>query len=88
MTSRMTEAHYGTAPRVARGYQLTIHEMDKTINPAGVEASMRLEYGTLDHLSRAAFSREIETAKECERQRPGFMRSLTCATIWTTSART
>ena len=43
------------------------------INAAGVEASMRLRYSTLDHLSRADFRREIELAAECERSDPGYL---------------
>ena len=36
-------------------YQQTINELDKTINPAGVESSMRLHFATLDHLDRFTF---------------------------------
>lgn len=35
------------------------------IDPRHIEAFMRLEYGTLDHLSAAAFDREIATGVEC-----------------------
>ena len=48
--------------------------MDPDINPVGVEASMRLQYGTLDHLSRAEFLREIDIARTAERMEPGYLR--------------
>ena len=53
--------------------QTLIHELDKTVNPAGVEGSMRLQYGTLSHLSREDFKREIQIAKAAEREEPGFL---------------
>lgn len=55
-------------------YQRLIREMHPTINPAGVEASMRLQYGTLSHLSDADFRREIRLAAACERASPGFLK--------------
>lgn len=55
-------------------YQTSIHELDAKINPAGVEASMRAQYGTLDHLSAQDFKQEIGIAKELERQQPGYLR--------------
>ena len=54
--------------------QHLIHEMDKTVNPAGVEGSMRSQYGTLDHLDRATFAEEIEIAKATEAEYPGHLR--------------
>ena len=56
-------------------YANTIASIDPDVNPVGVEASMRLQYGTLDHLSRDTFAQEIEIAKGCEAEEPGFMRS-------------
>ena len=35
---------------------------------------MRLQYSTLDDLSRAAFVHEIAVARECERAEPGYLR--------------
>jgi len=35
------------------------------IDPRHVEAYMRLEYSTLDHLSRTAFVREVHIAVNC-----------------------
>lgn len=55
-------------------YQKIIRSMHPTINPAGVEASMRLQYGTLSHLSDRDFRREIRIAEECEKVEPGFLR--------------
>lgn len=55
-------------------YQQTIRDMDPTVNPAGVEAAMRLQYGTLDHLDEQTFAEEIELAKACEAEEPGFLR--------------
>lgn len=57
-------------------YQQTIHEIDPTINPAGVEASMRLQYGTLDHLPRETFVEEVALAHLCEAEEPGYLRSV------------
>ena len=65
-----------TDTRPLLGYQRIIFEIDPTVNPAGVEASMRLEYGTLDHLDRATFAQEIEIAKDCERTEPGYLRQI------------
>ena len=56
-------------------YQSIIHELDPHINPAGVEASMRLQYGVLDHLSRETFREEIQIARASEAESPGFMKS-------------
>ncbi|MCY4580777.1 MAG: hypothetical protein OXD31_17255 [Chloroflexi bacterium] len=55
-------------------YVETIREIDETVNAVGVEAFMRLEHGTLDHLSKEAFAREAALAKEAERQEPGALR--------------
>jgi hypothetical protein len=57
-------------------YQATIHDLDPTVNPAGVEASMRLQFGTLDHLSRDDFRREIGIAKACEAEEPGYLEAV------------
>lgn len=57
-------------------YQELIHEIDPKVNPAGVEASMRLQFGTLDHLPREEFEREISVARMCEDEAPGYMRDV------------
>jgi hypothetical protein len=54
-------------------YQRIINEIDPTVNAREIEAFMRSQYGTLDHLNRDDFRREIRLAKACERQRPGFL---------------
>jgi len=55
-------------------YQKLLHELAPGLNPAGVEASMRLQYGTLNHLPREVFAGEARTAADCERQSPGYLR--------------
>lgn len=55
-------------------YARSIREMDQTVNAVGVEAFMRIEYGTLDHLSREQFAQEIALANAEEAVRPGSMR--------------
>ena len=55
-------------------YQKLLHELAPALNPAGVEASMRLQYGTLNHLPREVFAEEARLAADCERQSPGFLR--------------
>lgn len=55
-------------------YQKFIHEIAPDgPNPAGVEASMRLMYGTLSHLPKSVFKKEVEIAAACERQEPGYL---------------
>jgi hypothetical protein len=63
-------------PRIGSNYQRLIRQLDpkKTVNPAGVEAMMRAQYGTLGHLDDATFRREIKLARQCEQQQPGFLR--------------
>ncbi len=55
-------------------YQQTIHRIAPDLNPAGVEANMRTQYGTLDHLSHSIFEEEAEIARACERAEPGYLR--------------
>lgn len=57
-------------------YQDLIHELDATVNPAGVEASMRMQFGTLSHLDKAEFRREIKIAKQCEAAEPGYLKGV------------
>ena len=45
-------------------YQHLICQLDPSVNPAAVEGSMRMEYHTLDHLSRDTFRQEINLARE------------------------
>ena len=54
-------------------YQDTIYEIYPLINPAGVEASIRLQSGTLDHLSREQIASEINVARFSEYDEPGFL---------------
>ena len=45
-------------------YERTINALDPNVNPMAVEAQMRLKYGTLDHLPREEFKREIGIYKQ------------------------
>lgn len=55
-------------------YQNLLHGLAPDLNPAGVEASMRLQYGTLNHLPREVFADEARLAADCERHSPGYLR--------------
>ena len=54
-------------------YITLINEIDPDINGAGVIASMRLQYGTLDHLDHTTFVQETALARACEANEPGFL---------------
>lgn len=57
-------------------YQERIKEIDPTVDPRHVEACMRLQYGTLDHLPDWTFRDEVALFKACEAERPGFGESV------------
>ena len=57
-------------------YQKLLHELAPDLNPAGVEASMRLHDGTLNHLPRKTFVAEAKLAADLERQAPGILRKI------------
>ena len=57
-------------------YQTLLHELASDLNPAGVEASMRLHYGTLNHLPGETFVTEAKLAADLERQSPGILRKI------------
>jgi hypothetical protein len=57
-------------------YQRLINDLAPGVNPAGVEASMRLQYGTLDRLPRETFALEAGLAAAMERDQPGVLRRL------------
>lgn len=61
-------------------YQDLIHEIAPHLNPAGVEACMRLQFSTLSHLCREDFVTECEIAEACEQGQPGFLKA-TAATF-------
>ena len=44
-------------------YQTLLRKLAPSLNPAGVEASMRLHYGTLNHLPRETFAAEAKIAE-------------------------
>jgi len=53
-------------------YRDIINSIDPTVDPRHVEAAMRLQYGTLDHLPRETFAAEIKLLLACEAAEPGF----------------
>jgi hypothetical protein len=57
-------------------YQALLHELVPDLNPAGVEASMRLHYGTLNHLPCETFAAEAKLAVDLEAQSPGILRKI------------
>ena len=57
-------------------YQTLLRELAPNLNPAGVEASMRLHYGTLSHLPRETFVAEAKLASDLEGQSPGILRKI------------
>lgn len=57
-------------------YQTLLHELAPDLNPAGIEASMRLHYGTLNHLLHETFAEEARLAADIERQSPGILRRI------------
>ena len=58
-------------------YQELIHQIDPTVNPAGVEAMMLASLGPLDELGDElddeVFTDEIEIAKIIESRQPGYL---------------
>ncbi|WP_426034833.1 hypothetical protein [Cypionkella sp. TWP1-2-1b2] len=57
-------------------YQTLLRELAPSLNPAGIEASMRLHYGTLNHLPRKTFVAEAKLAADLEVQSPGILRKI------------
>jgi hypothetical protein len=57
-------------------YQTLLHELAPDLNPAGIKASMRLHYGTLNHLPRETFAAEAKLAANLEAQSPGILRKI------------
>ena len=62
-------------------YQTLLHELAPDLNPAGIEASMRLHYGTLNCLPRETFAAEAKPAADLEGQSPGILRKI-AESIW------
>ena len=54
-------------------YTNTIHRIDPAGNAVGVDASMRLQHGTLDHLSDQKMRTEVNIARQYGEQDPGFL---------------
>ena len=61
-------------------YQILLHELAPDLNPAGIEASMRLHFGTLKHLPRETFVAEVKLAADLEAQSPGILRKIADST--------
>ena len=57
-------------------YQTLLRELAPDLNPAGIEALMRLHYGTLNHLPRETFVAEAKLATDLEGQSPGILRKI------------
>jgi hypothetical protein len=57
-------------------YQTLLHELAPDLNPAGIEASMRLHYGNLNHLPRETFAAETKLAADLEVQSPSILRKI------------
>ena len=57
-------------------YQTLLDELAPNLNPAGVEASMRMHYGTLNQLPRETFVAEAKLAADLEGQLPGILRKI------------
>lgn len=57
-------------------YQTLLHELAPDLNPAGVEASMRLHFGVLNHLPRDTFVAEALLAADLESASPGILRKI------------
>ena len=57
-------------------YQTLLKSLAPNLNPAGLEASMRLHYGTLNHLPREIFVEEARLATDLEAQSPGILRRI------------
>ena len=57
-------------------YQKLLRELAPDLNPAGVEASMRLHYGILNHLPRDIFVAEALLAADLETGSPGILRKI------------
>ena len=57
-------------------YQKLLHELATDLNPAGVEASMRLHYGVLNHLPRDTFVAEALLAADLESGSPGILQKI------------
>lgn len=46
-------------------YQTRILKLVPLYDPRQIEAMMRVEYGTLDHLTADRFAHEVEIARQC-----------------------
>ena len=56
--------------------QTLLHELALDLNPTGVEAAMRLHYGTLNHLPRETFVAEPKLGADLEGQSRSILRKI------------
>lgn len=56
--------------------QTLLHELAPDLNPAGVEAAMRLHYHTPNHLPRETFVAEPKLGADLEGQSRGILRKI------------
>ena len=64
--------------RVIRFPQRLIHNLNTQVNPAFVEACMRLEHRTLSHLSRDCFAGNAERTRQEQKLWPPELIESTC----------
>ena len=57
-------------------YEQSMAEFEPEINPIGAVCCARLQYSTLDHLSRDTLQSEAALARECEIAEPGALRRI------------
>ena len=57
-------------------HQKLLRELAPDLNPVGLEASMRLHYGVLNHLPRDIFVAEALLAADLESSSPGILRKI------------
>lgn len=57
-------------------YDGLVQEISPDLNPVGVEASIRLEHGSVTHLPREVFLEEARIAAELEQRCPGYLRGV------------
>jgi hypothetical protein len=57
-------------------YQALLHELAPDLNPARIEVSMRLHYGTLNRLPRETFGADAKLAADLGAQSPCILRKI------------
>lgn len=54
-------------------YARALLELAPDMDPDAIDANMRLEHDTLDHLSHEQFVEEVAIARACEQSQPGYL---------------